>query len=690
MEPNNSPPSNDLFQKVKSRIEIADVVTAFGLTLNAKDKCLCPFHSEKTPSFSIDRKSNIFTCFGCGASGDVVTFVSQIKGCEPLEAAKYLANQYHLDIDGNPKGSCISEYLARCIHDVRQTDYFFKRGLTLETIERFKLGYDPQRKSVVIPYSSDLQYYIARSVNEKKFFKPSTDEAGPEPLYNMKGLYAKKPIFIVESPICALSIMQYGHPAVALCGASAIHKLMRQVKTQRPSAPLILCLDNDEPGKKATDELAKSLDELKIPFIIYNVAKDKKDPNELLVADPRDFEQSIKDAVEKCAEVLSENVSAASQPANSEHGMISARELQQMEIDPPEWLIPGTLPKGLTLLVAASKMGKSWMSMQLCLAIAQGIPFMGFPTKKAGCLYLALEDSRMRLRTRLNLMLGQQAAPEHFSFDTTASPIDNGLFDELDRALKRDPGIKLVIIDTLQKVRGSSKKNEMAYASDYREISEIKMYADRHQIGILLVHHLRKMNDDADVYNKISGSTGIMGVADTIWIIDKKNRTDENAMLHMTGRDIEEKEIVVRFDKSTHEWCLVGTAEEEEEKRRRREYEDNLLVRTIKCLIANPPYQWSGTVSDLLKAIYDVTEQTYQASHAAVGKELAQLEIWLYYDDIKHEVKRNSKNVIHIFSRRQRYQHTYQPSMLDEDPFNAAATAEKESANSNSSPDKED
>lgn len=431
-----------------------------------------------------------------------------------------------------------------------------------------------------------------------------------------------------------------------------------------------------------------ALEEANVPFIVFNIAQDKKDPNELLVADPRMFEKNLTDAVEKCKEVPSD-VSTPRQPTNADHGMISARELQQMKIEPPEWLIPDILPVGLTLLVAASKIGKSWMSLQLCLAISQGLPFMGFPTKKAGCFYLALEDSRARLSTRLNLMLGQQVAPEHFSFDTAASPIDNGLFDELDQALKRDPEIKFIIIDTLQKVRGGSKKNELAYATDYREISEIKKYTDKHHIGILLVHHLRKMNDDADVYNKISGSTGIMGVADTIWIIDKKNRSDDTATLHMTGRDIEEKEIVIRFDKPTYEWRLVGTAEEEEEKRRKREYENNLLVRTIKYLIANPPYQWSGTVSDLLKAVYDVTEQTYQASYAMVGKELAQLEILLYYDDIKHEVKRSSKNVIHIFSRRPRYQHTYQPSMLDEDSFNAAATAEQESADS-SHPDKED
>lgn len=229
--------SNDLFKVVKHRVPIADVVESFGLQLN-KDKCLCPFHAEKTHSFSIDRARNIFNCFGCGVSGDVVTFVSQIKGCEPLEAAKYLAEQYHIDIADNPKEPCIREYIEKCIHDVEKTDYFLKRGLSLETIKRFKLGFDVKRNAVVIPYSSDLSYYQTRNILDKKFFKPTTDEAGHEPLYNYKCLYAHKPVFVVESPICALSILQFGYPAIALCGVNGIHKLIREVEKNPPSSRL--------------------------------------------------------------------------------------------------------------------------------------------------------------------------------------------------------------------------------------------------------------------------------------------------------------------------------------------------------------------------------------------------------------------------------------------------------------------
>ena len=175
---------NEIFEKVKADARIADVVESFGIKLNSKDKGLCPFHREKTPSFSVDRKNNIFTCFGCGETGDVITFVSKIKGCEPLDAAKYLAEMYHIDTGEYTGKPSIRDYLKACIRDVGMTDYFAKRGLTAETVKKYCLGYDAKRGAVVLPYSSELRYYQTRSIADKRFFKPTTEEAGAEPLFN--------------------------------------------------------------------------------------------------------------------------------------------------------------------------------------------------------------------------------------------------------------------------------------------------------------------------------------------------------------------------------------------------------------------------------------------------------------------------------------------------------------------------
>ena len=158
----------DKFEKVKAEVKIADVVEDFGIKLNYHDKGLCPFHQEKTPSFSVDRKTNIFTCFGCGETGDVIKFVCKMKDCEPMEAVKFLAERYRVYIgEDKPKSgkAMVSDYIKRCLADISKTDYFEKRGLDKATIRRFLLGYDVTRKAVVIPYSSKLEYYQTRGTD---------------------------------------------------------------------------------------------------------------------------------------------------------------------------------------------------------------------------------------------------------------------------------------------------------------------------------------------------------------------------------------------------------------------------------------------------------------------------------------------------------------------------------------------
>lgn len=647
----------DIFEKVKDQVKIADAVEAFGVKLNSRDKGLCPFHREKTPSFSIDRKNNIFTCFGCGETGDVITFASKMKEVEPLEAAKLLAEMFHVDVDDCTKRTSIKDYLKACIKDADKTDYFQKRGLTKETVKKYCLGYDAKRNAIVLPYSSELRYYQTRSISDKKFYKPTNEEAGAEPLFNRKALWgtSKEPVFIVESPLCALSIMQCGGVSVSLCGVGGANKLVKEVKTKKPNAPLVLCLDNDEPGQKASASLEKELQAAKIPYIVFNVAGSKKDPNELLMSNPEELKTAVAAAKRKVRKVYKRGVAS-----------IAASDLQTAKIDPPEWLIPDVLPQGLAILCASSKVGKSWMAMQMCLAISRGKEFLDYASNQAGCLYLALEDGIFRLKDRLNKVLDGGKAPSNFYLSIKANGLDGGLIKQLDEEFEEHPDIKLIIIDTLQKVRGSAKKDEIAYATDYRELGALKEYADNKRICIFLIHHLRKMADENDVFNMISGSNGIMGVCDTIFIIYKKKRQDENAVLFMTGRDIRQQDVVVHFDETKYRWEMVGTAEEEERKRKKREYENNPIVKTVKDLLKQYPMGWKGTATDLIKAVYDVTGSPCIYSTAALGKEITNIETQLYYDGIEHSMKRSGSSRVHYFGKRQAYKPTYQRAIFDD------------------------
>lgn len=651
---------SDIFETVKRNIKIAEVVEDYGIHLNYQGQGLCPFHKEKTPSFSVKREDNIFKCFGCGESGDAITFVAKLKGIEPIEAARELAERYHIEVEESKpsKTATITDYLKRCIADIGKTNYFEKRGLSRATIRKFCLGYDEYHKSVVIPYSSKLTYYQTRSIEEKAFFKPKTEDAGSEPVFNIEGLRhrSKEPIFVVESPICAMSVYQSGGNCIATCGTGGWKKVIEEVKKKRPLGGFILCFDNDEPGQKANDAMMAELVALGVQVIAYNIAGECKDPNEQLMANPKKLEDAVKAAKLKLRK----------QYATAKDSF-DALELQGENVEPPIWIVREVLPTGLAILCAPSKIGKSWMMLQLGLAVAEGKEFLDFKTNQSGVLYYALEDSKSRLKDRLNKMLKGRKAPTALRFVTEADPVDRGLLDKIDEELRTFPGIKLIIIDTLQKVRGRAMRNESVYSGDYREMAMFKEYADKHKVCMLFVHHLRKMLDEADVFNMISGSTALMGAADSIFIISKKKRKDENATLSMVGRDIQQSDLVIAFTTLDYKWVVEGTAEEVEYRKEREEYENSTIVQTIKELVKrNPLKGWCGTVDDLKKEIYDITGKQIAETNAAVGKAIEKFEYRLYCDDIEHKVTRTSSARKHCFVRKLPKQpYGYQATIYD-------------------------
>ena len=652
----------DIFEKVKENVDIVKVVEAFGVKLNSKHQGLCPFHHEKTPSFTVDPGNQMFKCFGCGVGGDAIKFVEMIKGIEPIDAAKLLAEMYHIDIEDRPKskGQLITEYLKKCIADIDKTDYFQKRGLKASTIKNFRLGYDAYRKAVVIPYSSQLLYYQTRGTEEKTFYKPKTEDAGPEPIYNIEAmrLKTKEPIFIVESPICAMSVVQSGGNAIATCGTSGWKKVIDEVKKKKPLGGFIVCMDNDEPGRAASKSICDAFRELAVHFVPLNIAGECKDPNELLMQSPKTLEENIANAKKE----LRKKYATAKDSFN-------ALELQMANIEPPTWIVQDVLPTGLAMLCAPSKIGKSWMMLQLGLAVSEGKTFLDFKTNQNGVLYYALEDSKGRIKDRMTKMLKGKRASTDLHFTLSADTIDNGFLEKITDEIKIHPNIKLVIVDTLQKVRGKVIKNESVYSGDYREMGGLKEFADNNKICLLFVHHLRKLADESDVFNMISGSTALMGAADTIFIISKKKRMEDSATLSMTGRDIQQSDLVIQFDKADHKWVVQGTAEEVALRKEREEYENSPIITTIKELVKqNPVSGWKGSAEDLTKAVFDVTGKQIEDSATVVGKTIKKFERKLYYDDIEHTETRSSSKRAHVFKKRVKDTYgTYQRSFYDRD-----------------------
>ena len=106
--------------------------------------------------------------------------------------------------------------------------------------------------------------------------------------------------------------------------------------------------------------------------------------------------------------------------------------------------------------------------------------------------------------------------------------------------------------------------SEVSYASDYNEVEVIKKLAEELKITILLVHHLRKQGD-SDPFNMLSGTNGLAGGVDTMFVLDKSKRCSTNATLYCSGRDIEDREIELSFDKDSCTWNFVSDSSDNPE-----------------------------------------------------------------------------------------------------------------------------
>lgn len=222
----------------------------------------------------------------------------------------------------------------------------------------------------------------------------------------------------------------------------------------------------------------------------------------------------------------------------------SCEEIMTTVYRPIEFCIDNLLAQGLYILAGAPKVGKSWLALDMCLSIAKGEKVLGQQTTQGTALYLCLEDSYVRIQNRLYEITDEPA--ERLYFVIMSESIGNGLEEQIEDFQKEHSDLKVVFIDTLQKVRNES---ESSYSSDYKELSVLKSLADKLGIAIVLVHHTRKCSD-GDPFNMISGSTGLSGCVDGSMVLIESKRGSRKAKLYCVGRDIENQEINVVFESS--------------------------------------------------------------------------------------------------------------------------------------------
>ena len=220
---------------------------------------------------------------------------------------------------------------------------------------------------------------------------------------------------------------------------------------------------------------------------------------------------------------------------------IDGATLMSLPLHPPNFVVDTLISQGLHILAGSPKVGKSWLALWLAVTVAKGDPVWGMSVNRGTTLYLCLEDSQLRIQNRLFEIT--EDAPDNVHFCTESRILGDGLEEQLRQFLVEHTDTVLVIIDTLQMIRGTGCDN--TYANDYRDLSALKKLADAHGIAILLIHHLRKEKAD-DVFNRISGTTAISGAVDASFTLVEERRGSGMARLSCIGRDIEYRELELR------------------------------------------------------------------------------------------------------------------------------------------------
>ncbi len=232
----------------------------------------------------------------------------------------------------------------------------------------------------------------------------------------------------------------------------------------------------------------------------------------------------------------------------------SCEEIMTTLYQPTVFAVDGLLAQGLFILAGSPKVGKSWLALELCLSVTKGEPLLERPTQQGSALYFCLEDSYQRIQSRLYELT--DVPSDKLFFSLKADTIGNGLEEQIIKFKSEHDDLRLVVIDTLQMVRNET---ESSYGSDYAEIVPLKNLAEQLGITIVLVHHLRKAAD-SDPFNMISGSTGLSGATDGQLVLKKDKRGGTQAVLYVTGRDIEDQEM--SLTKQGAKWVLADKHED--------------------------------------------------------------------------------------------------------------------------------
>ena len=414
----------------RERTEIAErweeilgkITTPAKQRVNGKPSYICPIcgHGKSGDGLTLNPRSKSgrgLKCFGCGFSGDIIDLIGKVEHLEDFpdrlkrageyigietsarqrenqnqpKTERYTAMDIHTDTythtDTEQKDSLVP-YFKECQSRLGETDYHTKRGISSEVATRFMLGYDPHFtrgtggavwKALIIP--TGHYSYVARNTDPLAGDKDRYRKTGNATPINTKALQsATKPIYIVEGELDALSIIEAGGEAIGLGSTANINLFVSNyVKKQKPVQPLVLALDNDEKGQKATEELAKALEGAGVPFYKLDPYNGQKDANSALLADREAFTQAIAQAEhieEEALEAEREEYLKTSAYFSVQGFINGIAESINTPAQPTGFtkldnVLDGGLYEGLYIIGAIPSLGKTTLALQIADQIAQ-------------------------------------------------------------------------------------------------------------------------------------------------------------------------------------------------------------------------------------------------------------------------------------------------------------------------------
>ena len=388
------------------------------------------------------------------------------------------------------------------------------------------------------------------------------------------GITGAKTVFVAEGEKDADAVSALG--LVATTNPGGAGKWREQYSATLANADVVILPDNDEPGRRHAQLVAKALDgkAASVRVLAFPGLPEKGDVSDWLRAGGT-AEQLV--SLAAAAPVWDPSADPASSSAPTENTgiqSISATDLYALEIEPVTYIVEHFLTPGLTLLAGPPKSGKSFLSLDFGLAVAAGTNALDTLSVVPGAvLYVALEDSLTRLQRRLALF---GAWPKRLHLATEMQPLDRGGIEHLRFWLDEHADTKLVIVDTFGRVRPAGKRSENPYDADVKAVSPLQKIGLDYDLCVLLIHHSRKAHSD-DPLEMVSGTTGITGTADATMLLTR-SRQEHEGKLFVTGRDVEEQQFAMNFDSGR--WTMMGSS---------AEVQPNPLRRAILDVVRHAP-----------------------------------------------------------------------------------------------------